>query len=245
MYFWLLDNGRKSVKRYFFVGFAAVQAMSMPVSAQDYYTPPINVVYDFASQSALTNSINQNGADEIERSNASQSNFPNSNNKKDSLHFTQPSFKPSIIVRKRNLANFVSKIRATNPSQAGKMEALFANGDIIDQMDGVMQGIGLSASNTADAYAVWWVSAWQAANGDTRDIGGATYQAVSAQAARGFAATAQFANANDAQKQEMAEAIPNNPSGLISPTPPPKHSGPASHSHSSGIPPTTLSRRVA
>jgi hypothetical protein len=109
--------------------------------------------------------------------------------------------------RKNNLANFVAKTRATDPVGASRMAALFANGDIIDQMDGVMQAIGLSASNVADAYAVWWVSAWQAANGDTRDYGAATYQAVSAQAARGFAATAQFANATDAQKQELAEAM--------------------------------------
>jgi hypothetical protein len=117
------------------------------------------------------------------------------------------SFLTSQQRRKKNLANFVAKTRGSNPAQADKMEQLFANGDIIDQIDEAMQGKGLSASNSADAYAVWWVSAWQAANGDTRDIGGATYRAVSAQAARGFAASAQFANATDAQKQEMAEAM--------------------------------------
>jgi hypothetical protein len=117
------------------------------------------------------------------------------------------SFSTSQQRRKKNLSNFVSKTRTYDPAQADKMEALFASGDIIDQLDGVMQGKGLTASNAADAYAVWWVSAWQAANGDTRDIRGATYQAVSGQAARGFAATTQFANATDAQKQEMAEAM--------------------------------------
>jgi hypothetical protein len=93
------------------------------------------------------------------------------------MRVSDPRFTPSKPLRKKNLANFVAKTRATDPAGASRMAALFANGDIIDQMDGVMQAIGLSASNVADAYAVWWVSAWQAANGDTRDYGAATYQA--------------------------------------------------------------------
>jgi hypothetical protein len=109
--------------------------------------------------------------------------------------------------RKKNLANFVAKTRATDPAGAAQMEQVFASGDIIDIVDNAMQGKGLTASNAADAYAVWWVSAWQATQGDTREWSGAAYQAVSAQAARGFGATAQFASATDAQKQEMAEAM--------------------------------------
>jgi hypothetical protein len=131
----------------------------------------------------------------------------NNSQKKPNSSTVSLTYPPSASRTRQNLQNFVSKTRATDPAGAAQMAQLFANGDIIDQMDGVMQGKGLTVSNTADAYAVWWVSAWQAANGDTRDIGGATYQAVSAQAARGFAATAQFASATDAQKQEMAEAM--------------------------------------
>jgi hypothetical protein len=106
-----------------------------------------------------------------------------------------------------NLANFVSKTRMTDPAQADKMEALFASGDIIGQIDNIMREDGLRASNVADAYAVWWVSAWRASKGDFSEKNGATYRAVSAQAARALVSNAQFAIANDAQKQEMAEAM--------------------------------------
>jgi hypothetical protein len=118
-----------------------------------------------------------------------------------------PTYTPSKSLRKKNLANFVSKTRATDPAGADQMEQLFANGDIIGQIDSAIAPYGLTASNTADAYAVWWVAAWQVANSDTRDVNGATYKAVSGQAARGFATSPEFANATDAQKQEMAEAM--------------------------------------
>jgi hypothetical protein len=120
---------------------------------------------------------------------------------------TSPTYTPSKSLRKKNLANFVAKTRATDPAGADQMQQLFANGDIISQIDGAIAPYGLTASNTADAYAVWWVAAWQVANSDTSDVNGATYKAVSAQAARGFATSPEFANATDAQKQEMAEAM--------------------------------------
>jgi hypothetical protein len=118
-----------------------------------------------------------------------------------------PTYTPSKSLRKKNLASFVAKTRATDPAGADQMEQLFAYGDIISQIDAIMQGKGMTASNAADAYAIWWVSAWQAANGDGSERNSATYQAVSAQAARGFATSPEFANATDAQKQEMAEAM--------------------------------------
>jgi hypothetical protein len=116
-------------------------------------------------------------------------------------------YTPSISIRKKNLANFVAKTRTIDPAQADKMEALFASGDIIVQIDSAIAPYGLTVSNAADAYAVWWVAAWQAANDDARDLSGATYKAVSVQAARGFASSPEFTRATDAQKQEMAEAM--------------------------------------
>jgi hypothetical protein len=119
-----------------------------------------------------------------------------------------PTYTPSKSARKKNLANFVAKTRATDPAGAAQMEQVFASGDIIEQIDGMMQAKGLSVSNAADAYAVWWVNAWEVANGITSgESSSRQLKAVSAQAARGFASTAQFVNATDAQKQEMAEAM--------------------------------------
>jgi hypothetical protein len=118
-----------------------------------------------------------------------------------------PTYTPSRAVRQKNLAKFVAKTRGIDPVGAERMEQLFANGDIVGQIDAIMQTKGLTASNAADAYAIWWVAAWQAANADTREIDGGTYKSVSAQAARGLSSSPEFANASDAQKQEMAEAL--------------------------------------
>jgi hypothetical protein len=189
------------MKRWHYLGAVVLMFSTSAYADFDFSTPILNGLDQHFQTQNFNDSLNR--IVKNSEGNSDQTKIQN-----DTVSYTSLSaYKPSSSLRKRNLANFVSKTRATDPAGAAQMEALFANGDIIDQMDGVMQGIGLSASNAADAYAVWWVSAWQAANGDTRDIVGATYQAVSAQAARGFAATAQFANANDAQKQEMAEAM--------------------------------------
>jgi hypothetical protein len=118
-----------------------------------------------------------------------------------------PTYTPSKSVRKKNLAKFVAETRVTNPSGADQMEQVFASGDVINMMDTAMQGKGMTVSNAADAFAVWWVAAWQAVNGDSSERNSATYQAVSDQAARGLVSSPEFANATDAQKQEMAEAL--------------------------------------
>jgi hypothetical protein len=192
------------LKRIFFAIFFAVQIITAPLIAQDYYTPAINVVYDFPSQTALTNHINRANANQIKEASKSKSSTTLPSQQYDTNSVV---YSPSKSLRKKNLANFVSKTRATDPAGADQMEQLFANGDIISQIDSAIAPYGLTSSNAADAYAVWWVAAWQVANSDTRDVNGATYKAVSAQAARGFATSPEFANATDAQKQEMAEAM--------------------------------------
>jgi hypothetical protein len=117
------------------------------------------------------------------------------------------SFKASLTRRKSNLASFVAKSRAADPQGAAGMERLFASTDIIAAMGQELAKYDLRTDNVADCYAVWWMSAWQGANGDTSDVGRETAQAVTAQAARALAATPQFMRATEAQKQEYAEAM--------------------------------------
>jgi hypothetical protein len=106
-----------------------------------------------------------------------------------------------------NLAQFVAKSRAVDPQGAAAMERLFASTDIIAAMGQELAKYDLRTDNVADCYAVWWMSAWQGANGDTSDAAPATALAVKAQAARALAATPQFMRATEAQKQEYAEAL--------------------------------------
>jgi hypothetical protein len=111
----------------------------------------------------------------------------------------------SLSLRRENLANFSSKLRVADPARAEQMGVIFSSGDVIADIDGLMQSMGMSAGNTADAWAIWWIGAWQVASGDNRPFNASVYKAVSAQAARAMTGSPEFANATDAQKQEMAE----------------------------------------
>ena len=107
-----------------------------------------------------------------------------------------------------NLAKFVEKTRAVDPAGAAKMQALFASTDIIGMIDQKMQQTyGMRANNVADAYAVWWVSAWMGSRGRSDDATPGQMAMVKRQAADALSATAEFASATDAGKQEMAEAM--------------------------------------
>jgi hypothetical protein len=114
----------------------------------------------------------------------------------------------SLTRTRTNLAHFVDKTRITDPAGAAKMQALFASTDIIGVIDRKMQlTYGMRANNVADAYAVWWVSAWMGARGRSDDATPGQMAMVQRQATNALAATPEFASATDAGKQEMAEAL--------------------------------------
>jgi hypothetical protein len=119
-----------------------------------------------------------------------------------SLNYT-----PQKSRTRANLQNFVEKTRAVDPSGAAQMEQEFASGDFMAQIGDIMSSVGLSKNNVADAYALYWVNAWQVAHGDSSTPSAEMMQAVAAQAARGLSQSPEFAAANEAQKQEMAEAL--------------------------------------
>ena len=113
----------------------------------------------------------------------------------------------SPVRRRTNLATFVAKTRKTDPAGAAKMQALFAASDPINALGGQIAQFGLRTDNAADAYTVYWMTAWQAAHGDMSDFTRAQSQAVKAQSANALASTPEFAGATDATKQEFAEAM--------------------------------------
>jgi hypothetical protein len=114
---------------------------------------------------------------------------------------------PTKARRNLNLAAFVQKTRATDPRGAADLQKLFAEGDFIERIASVVQPLGLHVDNVADAYACWWINAWQAAHGQYDQTEPALAATVSAQAARAIRATGEMARASDAQKQELAEAL--------------------------------------
>ena len=116
-------------------------------------------------------------------------------------------YMPSKERRAANLAKFVQKTRAADPQGATDLQKLFAEGDFIERIGGLVAPIGLHIDNVADAYALWWITAWQATHGKNDDPKPAILAAVRAQAAAAVTATGEMARASDAQKQELAEAL--------------------------------------
>lgn len=116
-------------------------------------------------------------------------------------------YTPSKARRSANLATFVQKTRAADPQGAADLQKLFAGGDFIEKVGALVAPQGLRIDNVADAYALWWINAWQASRGNNDTPDRAVLSAVRAQAASAVTATGEIARASDAQKQELAEAL--------------------------------------
>jgi hypothetical protein len=116
-------------------------------------------------------------------------------------------YTPSPAGRRANMARFVSKLRSGDPQGAAALEQLTASTDLIETIGTELVRYGFRVDDVADAYAVWWVAAWQGWAGDTTDPTRAQLSAVRAQAARAVSTTPGFAGANETGKQELAESL--------------------------------------
>jgi hypothetical protein len=172
-------------------------ALSAPVSAQDYSPPQIDYVGIQLSAVPFNLAVSN-----IENNVSTK---PTSSPKSTSV---STSYVPFAARTRQNLAKFVTKTRETDPQGAAQMEQLFASTDIIGQIRQGIAPYGLRVDNVADAYAVYWISAWEASRGivggqETRERA----QAVKGQAARALTSSPEFARATGAQMQEFAEAM--------------------------------------
>ncbi|WP_337827084.1 DUF6683 family protein [Pseudonocardia sp. TMWB2A] len=128
---------------------------------------------------------------------------------------TQPSpgpivnlkYTPSKTQTQRNLAKFVAKTREISPANADQMAQIFATTDVIGHIGQGMRSMGLHADNVADAYTLWWVVAWHAANRQNAEPNKQIMASVKRQVETALRSSPQIATATNAQKQEMAEAM--------------------------------------
>jgi hypothetical protein len=120
---------------------------------------------------------------------------------------TKLAYKHSATNRRANLKRFVEKTRQTNPEGAMQMEQLFAAKDVIGQINQSMAMVGLKPNNVADAYALYWVSAWLGSRGRTENPAKSQMIAVRNQAAGALLKVPEFTSATDAQKQQLTEAM--------------------------------------
>ncbi|MGF7149328.1 hypothetical protein FHS96_002970 [Sphingomonas zeicaulis] len=112
---------------------------------------------------------------------------------------------PSAFKAKQ--AQIVASMRQQSPQAAAELEALFAQ-DLPAMIAPEMRRMGLNMEDMADMTAVYWVAAWEAANGivgqktDPRLAKGARDQI-----ARTFAGNGGLAQMSDRDKQDVADVM--------------------------------------
>jgi hypothetical protein len=103
----------------------------------------------------------------------------------------------SNSVRKKNLSQFVEKMRGIDPAGAKKMQDLFSSTDIIASISDGIAPYGLKANDVADAYTAYWMTAWQAVHADSSGFTRNQSLKVKYQAASALLQTQEFIDAND------------------------------------------------
>ena len=124
-----------------------------------------------------------------------------------SARIAKLSYRPSTVVHERTIAQIVANTRAQDPNGAQKMEQLLSSRNIVAKVHQDMPRLGLQPNNVADAYALYWTSAWQGTRGLNDDLPKSQMIAVRNQAAEALLKIPQFRSATDAQKQEMTEIM--------------------------------------
>jgi hypothetical protein len=190
--------GRRAVtkpSRYIFISSVILLSVTK-AGAQYTYTPPV-----YTPLQAITADVAGQGF---------RSSMQNSGDASDEERTTQAatSASPKFTVDKsRTRANLSALASRLDPANAQQAEQLFASNDVIGMVQGVMNQYGLQKNNVAHAYALYWVVYWGLANNVHEAPSERALQAVAAQAERGFAANAEFAQLDNAAKQAAAEEL--------------------------------------
>jgi hypothetical protein len=192
---------------------AACLASIFPVTSQAQDSVGFDMMYP-AAMGSVTESIVSPLRDQVAaqrgrppvRSGPRSAN-PSANYNSPSANVAIGSFAPSQARRRDNMAQFVRRMRAIDAAAANQLGTIFATRDMIAEMTPQLAVYGVRTDNVVDAYAVYFVTAWQVANGRSEDPSRATMQAVKQQVAQSLAATPSFDASSDATKQLMAESL--------------------------------------
>ena len=106
----------------------------------------------------------------------------------------------------KHLRNFIA--RTPDPAaRANLQQTLAAQPALMDIISADVRAYGFDPHNVADVYAVWWINVWGASQKQNIEPDPATVEAVKRQVRSTPAATPDFAEASDAERQEFAEAL--------------------------------------
>ncbi len=185
--------------------------MHAPLSAQDYSLPPIidnvgmgNIAIGSAAQAHVRQS-QERGARQTENDNRRSLVAPGTSSSTADAN-VDFSYRYDRARTQQNLRTFVDR-SSGGEAKAGLQQMLSAQPGLIQQIRSGMSSYGFDPDNAADAYAMWWMNVWMAANKQDADPSRNTIESVKRQVRNAFAATPEFANTTDAQRQEYAEAL--------------------------------------
>ena len=187
-------------------------AASLPVSAQDLNMGGISNSWS-STQMLLNSEKDAWAAPECVKGVrwSVECDAPRPRDRKDSAttQKADPSFRytPSLDLRRRNFARFAERTRASNPGGGKEMQS-FLSTDLIAVMTPVLlSNYGLRTDDVADATTVYALEAWEAVNPGARPPTREQALVVRGQMARALAADPALASADDASRQEKAEAM--------------------------------------
>lgn len=117
-------------------------------------------------------------------------------------------FRPSMALRKRNLAQFITRLRSVNPQVAASLQSDFAKTDPIEARSSALrQTFGLHTNDVADMMTVDLVTAWYGIRGSTWTALRPQVRGVREQVRRALLSLPAFVSASDATKQQVAEEM--------------------------------------
>jgi len=197
--------------------FALLLSLAAASQASAQYTPTIDIAAPFA-MIEMQMSVLRNANARLRRGSTPVHPQP-STVKRNPARLAQPvisggtlpsaklRYVPSLARRKVNIERFAANIGRDDPGTAAAFRNHFASTDFFGKLNRALSPLGYSVDNVGDALASWWMGSWLLANQDFSTVSPAKIQAVKLQAAEMVLTTPAFASADDATKQEMAEAL--------------------------------------
>ncbi len=173
------------------------------------WTPPVSAQMfgTIAGQTAMNNvimaNVNQRGQRNAHNEDKRKSTTPQTP-QMDAADF---SYSPSKRLRDKNIKDLAASLSKTDPQAGEKLNALHAQSDVISSIDQRMRTVGLRADNVADAYTIWWISAWEAVNNQDMGSSRQLFRSVKNQIEGAIGNTALFSNMSNAQKQVFSESL--------------------------------------
>lgn len=118
----------------------------------------------------------------------------------------QFTFRPDPAVRQRVYARFISQVRKSSPAEAGRMAKELNSGQFTRGLAQYLGRYNMSSTNLADTTSLYLATAWLATRASSADPSPGQMQGLRRQVTATLASMPAMASANNATKQEWAEA---------------------------------------